>query len=46
MKKMTTPLFAVKTYTYGGDGLRRSYQKPGQAINTLVWDGSDYLGEI
>ena len=46
LKKMTTPLFAVTTYTYGGDGLRRSYQKPGQAINTIVWDGADYLGEI
>ena len=46
LKKMTTPLFAVTTYSYAGNGQRRSYQKPGQAINTIVWDGSDYLGEI
>ncbi len=44
--KTTTPAFAVTTYSYGGDGLRRSYQKPGQPINTLVWDGANYLGEI
>jgi len=46
LKKVATPLFAVTTYSYGGDGLRRSYQKPEQPINTIVWDGSDYLGEI
>jgi len=39
-------MFAVTTYTYAGNGQRRSYQKPSQAINTLVWDGADYLGEI
>ena len=42
----TTPAFAVTTYAYGGDGLRRSYQKPGQPVRTMVWDGSKYLGEI
>jgi YD repeat-containing protein len=29
------------TYTYHGDGLRRSAQEPGGP----VWDGTDYLGE-
>jgi YD repeat-containing protein len=44
--KATSPAFAVTTYAYGGDGLRGSYQKPGQPAKTMVWDGSDYLGEI
>ena len=46
MKKMTSPAFAVTTFTYSGDGLRRTYQKPGAAVRTMVWDGSEYLGEI
>ena len=44
--KETTPAFAVTTNAYGGDELRRSYQKPGQPVRTMVWDGADYLGEI
>ena len=45
-KKMTTPMLEVTTYAYGGDGLRRSCQKPGLPVRTMVWDGSDYMGEI
>jgi len=36
----------VSTYTYSGDGLRRTKQEPGQPLRTMVWDGSDYLGEV
>jgi len=40
MTKMTT-------FSYAGESpLHRSYQKPGAAVRTMVWDGSDYLGEI
>ncbi len=46
MKEMTSPAFAVTTFSYGGDGLRRTYQLPGAAVRTMIWDGSDYLGEI
>lgn len=34
------------TYTYSGDGLRRTAQELGGARTTFVWDGSDYLGEV
>ncbi|MDI9640041.1 hypothetical protein QM565_30495 [Geitlerinema splendidum] len=30
------------TYTYSGDGLKRS-ERSGSSITTLVWDGSEYL---
>lgn len=33
------------TYTYAGDGLRRSAQEPGEALTTFIWDGDDYLME-
>ena len=37
---------AVSTYTYAGNsGLRRTRQEAGQSVHTIVWDGSDYLGE-
>lgn len=32
----------VATYTYSGDGLKRSSIVDG-AVTTLVWDGSEYL---
>jgi YD repeat-containing protein len=32
----------VSTYTYAGDGLKRSEQVSG-ALTTLVWDGDEYL---
>ncbi|MBX3107821.1 MAG: RHS repeat protein [Fimbriimonadaceae bacterium] len=34
----------VATYTYSGDGLKRSSIVDG-AVTTLVWDGSEYLAE-
>ena len=37
---------SVSTYSYQGDGLRRTAQEPGQPVRTMVWDGGDYLGEI
>jgi hypothetical protein len=33
-------------YTYDGDGLRRSAQEPSGSVSTMIWDGSDYLGEL
>ena len=33
------------TYTYAGDGLRRSAFEAGGALTTFIWDGTDYLGE-
>lgn len=36
----------LSTYTFSGDGLRRSAQEQGGALTTMVWDGSDYLGEV
>ncbi|MBL8068453.1 MAG: hypothetical protein JNM28_08385 [Armatimonadetes bacterium] len=35
----------IATYTYSGDGLKRS-EITGSGITTLVWDGSEYLGEV
>lgn len=46
LKKMTNPDGTVFTCTYTGNGQRRTYQKPGQPVRTMSWDGSDYLGEI
>ncbi len=34
----------VASYTYDGDGLKRRELVNG-AATTLIWDGSDYLGE-
>ncbi|HVT12599.1 MAG TPA: RHS repeat domain-containing protein [Fimbriimonadaceae bacterium] len=36
----------VITNTYSGDGLRRSTWQTGQTVHTMIWDGSDYLGEV
>jgi YD repeat-containing protein len=44
--KVTYPDGTLSTYTYSGDGLRRTRQEPGKPVSTMVWDGSDYLGEI
>lgn len=33
------------TYTYAGDGLKRSEEDAG-GVTTLIWDGSEYLGEL
>jgi len=35
---------SVATYAYSGDGLKRLEFVDG-AATTLIWDGSDYLGE-
>ena len=37
---------AITAYSYAGDsGLRRTREESGPPIHTIVWDGSDYLGE-
>ena len=36
----------LSTYTFSGDGLRRTAQEQGAGISTMVWDGSDYIGEV
>jgi len=33
------------TFTYDGDGLKRC-EILGSSRTTLVWDGTDYLGEV
>ena len=33
------------TYSYNGDNLRRSKFEAGGTLTTMIWDGSDYLGE-
>lgn len=47
---MCTETFAIQnfwslasTYTYDGDGLKRSSQEVTSGRTTLVWDGTDYL---
>jgi len=44
--KLTNPDGTVITNTYSGDGLRRTTQQPSTAVSTIIWDGSDYLGQI
>ncbi|MBL8067376.1 MAG: hypothetical protein JNM28_02920 [Armatimonadetes bacterium] len=34
----------IATYTFSGDGLKRS-ESTASGVATLVWDGSEYLGE-
>lgn len=43
----------VSTYAYDGDNLKRleiatdiSQDPPTLAVTTIIWDGTDYLGEI
>ena len=45
MTKITHPDGTFSTYTYSGDGLRRTIHEPGGSVRTMVWDGSDYLME-
>jgi hypothetical protein len=33
------------TFSYDGDGYKRTENKNG-TVTTIVWDGTDYLGEI
>lgn len=35
----------VVTYSYSGDGLKRT-ELAEESRTTLIWDGSEYLGEI
>ena len=42
----TKIVYGEQLYDALVDGLRRSYQKPGQPVRTMVWDGANYLGEI
>jgi YD repeat-containing protein len=35
----------IHTFTYDSDGQKRSENKNG-VVTTIVWDGTDYLGEI
>ncbi|MBS1719860.1 MAG: hypothetical protein JST35_05380 [Armatimonadetes bacterium] len=41
----TPSVSLATTYTYSGDGLKRSEVADG-VTTTLVWDGTDYLGEV
>lgn len=44
--KVLNPTGTISTYSYAGTGLRRTKQEPGNPVYTMVWDGSDYLGEV
>ena len=44
--KLTNPDGTVITNTYAGEGYRRTTQQPGKAVSTMIWDGTDYLGQI
>ena len=39
------PAGTLSTYSYNGDGLRRSAFEAGSTLTTFIWDGSDYLME-
>lgn len=36
----------LSTYTFSGDGLRRTVHESGGTISTMIWDGSDYTQEL
>ncbi|HRF61104.1 MAG TPA: hypothetical protein PLH94_14470 [Fimbriimonadaceae bacterium] len=36
----------VATYAYDGDNLRRKEITLNGAVTTLIWDDTDYLGEV
>jgi len=44
--KITYSSNQVLTNSYSGDGLRITWQAFGGHINTQIWDGANYLGEI
>ncbi len=46
MKKINHSDGTKSTYTYSGDGLRRTVHEHGESAKTMVWDNSDYLMEI
>jgi YD repeat-containing protein len=41
----TSPTETRLTYTYDGDGLKRS-ENSGAGVTTLVWDGREYVREV
>jgi len=46
--RLVSVLFADgtrSTYTYNGDGLRRTAFEAGDVLTTFIWDGTDYLGQ-
>jgi YD repeat-containing protein len=45
LKTLQVGAAAPSTYTYNGDGLRRSAFESGGTLTTFIWDGSDYLAE-
>jgi YD repeat-containing protein len=45
LSEVAYPAGTISTYSYGGDGLRRTKQDPGSGVITVVWDGTDYLQE-
>jgi len=46
LTQLTNPDGTVITNSYpGGSNLRRTTQQPGKAVSTMVWDGSNYLGQ-
>lgn len=45
LTQVLNPDGSRSTYSYAGDGLRRSAQEPGEALTTFIWDGDDYLME-
>ena len=40
------PTGGVSSYTYAGDGLRRTAFEAGAVLTMTIWDGDDYLMEI
>jgi hypothetical protein len=43
--KASTEDMTILTFTHDGDGQKRSENKNG-VVTTLIWDGTDYLGEL
>jgi len=46
LKTLTQSSNQVITNTCDGSGVRRTTQQQGGTVHTMVWDGSDYLGEV
>ncbi|MCH8274748.1 MAG: hypothetical protein IH851_08155 [Armatimonadetes bacterium] len=45
LTKVTHPAGTFSTYTYDGDGKRRTAHEAGGSLTTMIWDGDDYLQE-
>lgn len=39
------PSLVISTYTYNADSQKRKEESLGEGVATLIWDGSEYLGE-